>query len=387
MRIAYVTETYPPEINGVSLTVQRTVHFLREQGHQVELIRPRQPGETPCDDGHELRTAGMPIPMYPDLRLGLARSAVLARRFAESRPDLVHVVTQGPLGYAALLAALKHGLPITTDFRTNFHFYSQYYRLGWLQPVICRYLRNFHNRARRTFVPSQMMRRELAAEGFMNLDVVGRGVDAGQFSPARRSRQLRLSWGVLDDDQRVVLYVGRLAREKNVGLALRAFEAASRGDPGLRMIVVGDGPLRRQLQNEFPAAHFVGTQHGEALAGHYASADLFVFPSLSETFGNVTLEALASGLAVIAFDAAAAADYIAHGDNGMVVAPGDEQAFIETLGRCAAMRREAFAALRERARETALQADWDKVLEGFEKQLAATAFNETLEPRHHVVMA
>jgi glycosyltransferase involved in cell wall biosynthesis len=232
-----------------------------------------------------------------------------------------------------------------------------------------------------------MMLRELAAEGFLNLDVLGRGVDAERFSPARRSRQLRLAWGVLGDDQRVMLYVGRLAREKNVGLALRAFEAASRSDPGLRMIVVGDGPLRRQLQAEFPAAHFVGAQHGENLAGHYASADLFLFPSQSETFGNVTLEALASGLAVVAFNAAAASDYIVHGDNGMVVTPGDEQAFIETVVRCAAMSRESFAALRARARETASQADWGTVLECFEKQLAKTAFNETPEPQHHVVMA
>ena len=387
MRIAYVTETYPPEINGVSLSVERTVGFLRERGHAVELIRPRQPGESARDDSEEWRTAGIPLPLYPDLRLGLAFSCTLAKRFAYSRPDLVHVATEGPLGRAALIGARRRGVPVSTDFRTNFPAYSRHYGAGWLQPAICGYLRNFHNLGQRTFVPSRKMRDELVSHGFLRLDVVGRGVDSTLFSPARRSPQLRAEWGVSADNELVLLYVGRLAREKNIELALRAFNLVRSLLPQTQMIVVGDGPLRTRLEAKFPAARFVGARRGEDLARHYASADLFVFPSESETFGNVTIEAMSSGLAVVGFDAAAVADLIVNGDNGLVAAPGDESAFIGTVCRCAALGSGWLAPLRGRARETALRTSWDKILGHLEQRLIGVASINSLGEQRHVVMA
>jgi len=386
MRIAYITETYPPEINGVSLSVERTVGFLRARGHAIDLIRPLQPGESARDDAEEWRTSGMPLPLYPDLRLGLAFSWTLAKRFKCSRPDLVHIATEGPLGRAALIGARRHGLPVTTDFRTNFPAYSRYYGAGWLQSTICRYLRDFHNRGQRTFIPSRKMLGELTAHGFLRLDVVGRGVDSTLFSPTRRSPQLRADWGV-SDDQLVLLYVGRLAREKNVELALRAFNSVRSLLPQTRMVVVGDGPLRAKLEAEFPAARFVGARRGEELARHYASADLFVFPSESETFGNVTLEAMSSGLAVVGFDTAAVADLIVSGDNGFVVAPGDASAFIGTVCRCAALGSGWLAPLRAHARDTALHTSWDKVLGHFEKRLIDVVADVAIGATRHVVMA
>lgn len=387
MRIAYITETYPPEINGVSLSVEHAVRYLRSHGHSVELIRPRQHGEARRDDGEEWRTAGMPLPLYPDLRLGLAFSWTLATRFQRSRPELVHVATEGPLGRAALLGARRLRIPVTTDFRTNFHAYSRYYGAGWLQSTICWYLRDFHNRGQRTFVPSREMQRALAADGFHRLDVVGRGVDSALFSPRRRSTELRAEWGISADEELVLLYVGRLAREKNIGLALRAFEAVRALLPHTRMVVVGDGPLRAKLEREFPAARFVGAKRGEDLARHYASADLFVFPSESETFGNVTLEAMASGLTVVGFNGAAIADLIVHGDNGLVVAPGDESAFIGTVCRCAALGAGWLAPLRARARQTAWRTSWDKVLGHFEQRLIDVVPVGSVEEQRHVVMA
>jgi glycosyltransferase involved in cell wall biosynthesis len=218
VRIAYVTETYPPELNGVALTVERTVRHLRRHGHSLELIRPRQAAEAPLDAPDELRTLGCPIPMYPDLRLGLAAGGTLRRRFARTRPQLVHVATEGPLGWAALQAAQALRIPVSSDFRTNFHQYSRYYGFGWLSPVIHDYLRRFHNRTQRTFVPTHALRDELAATGFRRLDVVGRGVDTTLFGPGKRSAALREQWGAGDGS--VLLYVGRLAAEKNVELAL-----------------------------------------------------------------------------------------------------------------------------------------------------------------------
>jgi glycosyltransferase involved in cell wall biosynthesis len=370
VRIAYVTETYPPELNGVALTVQRTVRHLRQRGHEVELIRPRQAGEAPLDADDELRTAGCPLPMYPDLRVGLVSSSTLSRRFERSQPDLVHVATEGPLGWAALRAAQAQNLPVTADFRTNFHEYSRYYGLGWLSPLVYDYLRRFHNQTHRTFVPTEATRRQLAGAGFERLAVVGRGVDATQFTPEKRSGALRRAWGASEGP--VLLYVGRLAAEKNVTLALCAFEAVRLRMPTAAMIVVGDGPQKRKLQRDFPAAQFVGVQRGDALARHYASADLFLFPSVSETFGNVTLEALASGLPVIAFDTAAAADHVDDCDSGLLTPVGDESGFIAAV--CSlAWQHQHLGSLREHARRAALKANWPDVLGRFEAQLMETA--------------
>ncbi len=369
LRLAYVTETFPPELNGVSLTVERTVRHLRERGHSVELIRPRQRGEGKLDDAAELRTAGCAIPMYPELRFGLSRVTPLMRRFERSRPQLVHLATPGPLAWAALAAARALGLPVTSDFRTNFHQYSRYYGLGLLAGPFLSLLRRFHNLTDRTFVPTRAARRELAASGFQRLAVVGRGVDGQRFSPAWRNEALRRAWGA--GEAPVLLAVGRLAPEKNVELALRAFERAREQQPGTRMIVVGDGPARARLEAAHPAAQFVGVQRGEALAEHYASADVFLFPSLSDTFGNVVLEALASGLAVVSYDVAAAAEHVRDGRSGRLVVPGDEAGFIaETVALARAPA--AIAPMREEALAAAARAAWPQVLTGFEAHLVAT---------------
>ena len=367
MRIAYVTETFPPELNGVSLTVERTVRFLRDRGHVVELIRPRQPGEAALDADDELRTAGCAIPMYREMRFGLSRMAPLVRRFERTRPQLVHLATPGPLAWAALAAARSLGIVVTSDFRTNFHQYSRYYGMAWLAPAALGLLRRFHNLTRCTFVPTQAVMRELGGEGFHNLTIVGRGVDGERFSPAARSADLREQWGAGDGP--VLLTVGRVAAEKNVALALRAFERARERQPGMRMIVVGDGPARARLEAAHPQARFVGVQRGAALAAHYASADAFLFPSLSDTFGNVVMEALASGLPVVAFDTAAAAEHVVSGRSGRIVAPGDEAAFIAavaslTVADCASMR--------EAALEAARRATWAEVLARFEARLEST---------------
>jgi glycosyltransferase involved in cell wall biosynthesis len=218
------------------------------------------------------------------------------------------------------------------------------------------------------------------------VEVQGRGVDTQLFCPERRSAGLRARWNAADPRQVVMLYVGRLAAEKNVLLALRAFQAARRLRPLTRMVVVGDGPLRARLERDFPAAEFVGPQQGEALAAHYASADLFLFPSQSETFGNVTLEALASGLAVVAIDLAAASQHVSHGVSGLLVPPDDEEAFIRTAIRAAEMG-ELLAPMRHAARQAALQARWEQVLGRFEQRLAQIALLPLPARLSHVAMA
>ena len=367
MRIAYVTETYPPEVNGVALAVARVVSHLRHRGHAVDLLRPAQRHERPGPASEqEWLSLGCPIPVYPDLRFGLATVGALVRRLQAQQAELAHIATPGPLAWAAVQAASKLGLALSADFRTNFHQYSRYYGLGLLAPLVEAGLRQLHRRVQRTFVPSRSAYRQLAARGFRRLQLLGRGVDTACFSPAWRCEALRESWQAGRGP--VLLHVGRLAPEKNVELALRAHALLSRARPDCRMVVVGDGPLRARLERRFPAVRFVGVLRGEALSRAYASADAFLFPSLSDTFGNVTLEAMASGLPVLAFNTAAAADLIVPRVNGFLATVGDDTSFLDGALRFASPPA-AFNALRHQARQTALQQQLPEVLSAFESAL------------------
>jgi glycosyltransferase involved in cell wall biosynthesis len=366
LRLAVVTETYPPEVNGVAATLAQLVEGLHQRNHAVQLVRPRQfNGEAPEQSRfHEVLMRGLPIPRYPGLRMGLPSKGALARLWSLNRPDVVHIATEGPLGWSALQAARRLKLPVSTDFRTNFQAYSRHYGVGWLNKPIMAYLRKFHNLAHCTMVPTEAMRRDLQAYGFQRLHVVARGVDAQRFDPSRRKAALRAQWGV-DDDDLVVTCVGRLAPEKNLELLLTAFEAIERMQPRARLLLVGDGPLRAELEARCPRVIFAGQRTGDDLAAHYASADLFVFGSVTESFGNVTTEAMASGLPVVAFRSAAAAQLIRDHDNGVTVPLGDPEAFVAAavaLASDPAQRR----AIGQRARRSACELGWDGVVGRFE---------------------
>jgi glycosyltransferase involved in cell wall biosynthesis len=373
LRVAVVTETYPPEINGVALTAARFLQGLRRRGHEIQLVRPRQDAGAPATGAafQEVLTRGMPIPRYPNLRMGLPARRALQQRWSYHRPDVVHIVTEGPLGWSALRAALKLRLPVVSDFRTNFHSYSGHYGVGWLRKPILAYLRRFHNRTLFTLVPTEALRQELAALGFGGLRVVARGVDTALFDPARRSDALRARWGAAPADP-VLLYVGRLAPEKNPAALLAAFEAARRRAPRARLVLVGDGPAQRELQARCPDAAFAGTRRGEDLAAHYASGDVFLFPSLTETYGNVVLEAMSSGLAVVAYDCAAASAHIRHGRSGLLAPVGDGEAF-SALAADAASEGERLRALGAQARTHALEHSWDNVVLQLESILGIAA--------------
>jgi len=372
MRIAYVTETYPPEVNGVAMSTARLVAGLHDRHHDIQLIRPRQDGSDAAQAGprlHEVFVRGWPIPRYPHLRMGAPSKRALIRLWSVQRPDVVHVATEGPLCWSALQAAAHLKLPTSSDFRTNFHAYSKHYGVGWLYRPIMAYLRKFHNRTQCTMVPTEGLRRELQVCGFDRLSVVARGVDTDKFDPAHRSDLLRQEWGAGPEDV-VLLVVGRVAAEKNLQVLLDAFDQLRRVESRARLVIVGDGPMRAALQASAPHVHFAGQRVGLELATHYASADLFAFPSLTETFGNVTAEAMASGLPVVAFDYAAAALLIRTGDNGFLVPFGDAAAFVRVVGELArAVERRR--AVGRQARLTATAYGWDAVVTKFEAVLRA----------------
>ena len=374
LRLAVVTETYPPEINGVATTAARFVEGLRGLDHQVQLVRPRQ-GNADAGAGEtglqQVLMPGVAIPRYPDLRIGLPAKRSLERLWTFRRPDVVHIVTEGPLGWSALQAAAKLRLPVVSDFRTNFHAYSGHYGVGWLKKPILAYLRKFHNRCLCTLVPTEALRTELAHLGFVRLQVVARGVDTQRFDPARRDPALRAQWGAGPDDP-ALLHVGRIAAEKNLGTLAAAYEETRRRAPRAKLVLVGEGPMHAELKARCPDAVFAGRRTGEDLARHFASGDLFLFPSLTETYGNVTLEAMASGLAVVAFDYAAAAEMIDHGTSGVLVAYGDDASFVSHAAALATDRVRA-AALGAQARRTASGRAWSDVVRELEAVLLAAA--------------
>jgi glycosyltransferase involved in cell wall biosynthesis len=344
------------------MTSGRLVQGLLARGHQVQLVRPLQ---KQTDKGltaaapELVLVAGCSIPCYRDLQIGFPARRILAQHWRHTPPDLVHIVTEGPLGSSTLNLARELRIPVVSGFHTNFHNYSRYYRCGFLSKSISAYLRWFHNRCLVTLAPTAEMAQMLSEMKIDNAQVLARGVDTRLFAPQHRSRPLRRSWGA-GERQPVVLYVGRLAAEKNLWLAVRVFLAMRELQPDARFVLVGAGPLGAKLQARYPDFVFCGVRKGADLAAHYASADLFLFPSLTETFGNVTQEAMTSGLAVVAFDYAAAHQYIRHDVDGLLVPVADEAAFITAAGRLVSDF-EHTRRLGVSARQAVVAYDWEKI--------------------------
>ena len=360
IRIAVVTETYPPEINGVARTVGPMVEWLLARGHLIDLVRPRQPGESPRPPQpglQETLTRGAAVPRS-QVRIGFALPRGLAARWRTTRPDLVHVVTEGPLGWAAVSAARSLGIPVCSDFHTNFHAYSGHYGLAWARGAVETYMRWIHNRTACTLIPTEQLRVELEHLGIERLRVARRGVDVKLFDPAKRSAELRRQWGCRGDEL-VAISVGRLAPEKALDDFASAARAMQAVDPRIRVVVVGDGPVRARLQKRNPDFHFAGARIGDDLAAHYASADAFLFPSVTETFGNVVLEAMASGLALVAYDDAAARQLVVHMESGLLAPRGDFRLLTHLAAMLAhepAMR----LCLGREARSVACEAPWER---------------------------
>jgi glycosyltransferase involved in cell wall biosynthesis len=377
VNIAVITETYPPEVNGVAMTLSRLVSGLGNRRHKVTVVRPRQHGE--ASDGPRIHNAvegldqwlvsGWPIPFYNSLRMGAPASGLLRRRWQQNRPDVVHVATEGPLGYSALKTARKLGIPVTSSFHTNFHQYGGHYGLSVGRDLALRYLRWFHNRTACTLVPTDEMRASLAGQKFERLAVLSRGVDARLFSPLKRSDLLRRSWHAAPEDP-VVLCVGRLAAEKNLQLAVDAYQAMRLINPRAKFVLVGDGPLRARLQEQYPDFIYAGTRRGEELAAHYASADVFLFSSVTETFGNVVTEAMASGLVLAGYDYAAVRQHVRADINGFVAKFDDAAGFVQ-MARNVIDRRADWPTFRAAARATAQTISWEAIVAQFETKLAS----------------
>lgn len=366
MRIDIVTDTFAPDINGVAMTLGRLTEGLRFLGHRVHVIRTGEGkrGETVA--------RSIPLPGYKEVRIGLPGSLKLRKRWLKRRPDAIYVATESPLGKSAVKSAKSLGIPVATGFHTNFHEYMERYSLGSLQPMAMAYLKRFHGRADCTLAPSPELVERLGHEGFANVHLMGRGVDTKLFAPEKRKESLRAEWGARPGVP-VAIVVGRVAAEKNLELAMRCFSEMRAAVPDLRCVMVGDGPIREKLESSYPWVHFAGVRTGEDLACYYASADVLLFPSETETFGNVVLEAMASGLVAVAYDYAAAARFVVHGENGLKATKGDAAGFV-TQAKVALGIRPGHG-MRIAARELALTQGWEAVVTEFENRLLAISGN------------
>ena len=358
LHIEVVTDTYEPDINGVARSLGRLCTGLRARGHRVEVIRSgRAPGESEW-------VPWWPLPGYWEIKVGAPLPGQFRRRWENERPDVIYVAIETPLGFAAASAALKLGIPVIGGFHTNFREYLRKYGMEWFSGKVWLYQKWFHDRLALTLVPSPDSKEKLIQSGFAKVGVLGRGVDTGLFDPARRNDELRREWGAAGNAP-VAIVVGRVSSEKNIELAIRAFQRMRRLSPDLVCVVVGDGPARAKLQREHPDVRFTGYRTGEALAACYASADFMLFPSETETFGNVLLEGMASGLATLSYDYAAAAWHCTHGLNALKVEKSNEEAFLtaaETLLDPALRTRLGHA-----ARQTADSLGWPAVVAEMER--------------------
>lgn len=373
MRVLYCTDTYPPQVNGVSIVTSLSVAGLARRGWECAVLAPRYPAAA-----HALWNAGaveegatelvaapsVPLPGYPEIRLGLPRRALVEGMIRRFRPDLVHSETEFGIGRAGQRAAGRMGLPAVSSYHTDFARYAAAYGAPWLRGAVAGYLGRFHGRSRRVYTPSSYSRRDLLRLGIRDVEVWGRGVDTELFHPGRRSPELRAALGM--GSRFTFLYVGRLAAEKGTAQVLEAFRVASGFVPRgvLHLVVAGTGPRKAELRAAAPpGVTFLGLlDRRSRLPDLYANSDAFVFASVTETLGLVVLEAMASGLPVVATPAGGVADHLRHGENGLAYPEGDVGALAREMvalaGDYALTRR-----LARGARRTAERLSWDRELD------------------------
>lgn len=363
MRIALFTDTYPEDVNGVARTLGMLVEHGTRRGHELALVTPRVAvGSAPHAAAHR-QLPGIPIPIYPDLQLARGLDAEGERMLRAFDPHLVHLATESSVGFSGRLWATRRRAPLVTSFHTNFPAYLGGYGLALLEPAVWRYLRWFHRDSRLTLCPSRDTKDDLLSHGFHGrLRIWSRGVDTTLFDPARRSAAVREA--LAPGAERILLYVGRLAVEKRADLVLDAFpRVRALTGPRTALVFVGDGPAASKLRARAPeGVHFTGFLRGRELAEAYAAGDVFVFPSETETFGNVCLEALASGLPAVVADKGGVRETVIPGRTGIRVAPGDVDAFADACARLLRDDEERWT-LSCGARAEALSRSWGAVLD------------------------
>ncbi|MCW5876562.1 MAG: glycosyltransferase family 1 protein [Anaerolineales bacterium] len=359
MRIAIVTETFLPKWDGIANTLCHLLDYTEERGHTTQLFAPQ--GVVPCyGKTRVVHFPSIPFPLYPSLRLAPPLSD-MRESLLEFEPDVMHVVGPISLGIEALRRARELHIPAVASFHTDVAGFAEQWGLGLFSNFVWQHLRELHNQAQLNLAPSHFTKRQLARLGFKRVGVWSRGVNTGLFAPERRSQEMRARLSQGEPDKPLLLYVGRLSPEKRVDLLKGALQA----NPHCHLAIVGDGPQRGWLENHFAGTptHFTGQLRDEELAGAYASADIFTYTGAHETFGNVVLEAMASGLAVAAPAGGGLLDFAKHGRNALLFRPGDSQDLSKVITQLRSDPQLA-GRLAAAGRETARSRTWQRALDG-----------------------
>lgn len=373
MRVLYCTDTYPPQLNGVSVVTSLSVEGLSRRGWECAVVAPRypaaaggweQPKASEVKAAELLSVPSVPLPKYPEIRLALPRPGVLAAEIRRFRPDLVHCATEFGVGRMGQIAAASEKVALVSSYHTDFAKYADAYGTPFLRGAVSSYLGRFHRRSRRVFTPSTASRHDLVRLNVPDVEVWGRGVDAELFHPGRRSQEMRAAFGM--GSRFTFLYVGRLAAEKRAEQIVHAFRLASGSLPRgvIHLIMAGTGPCEAELRAAAPTGvTFLGfLERRSRLPDLYANCDAFVFASVTETLGLVVLEAMASGLPLIAAPAGGVRDHLQDGKNGLAYPEGDVGAMAGAMVKLA----EDWGLtqrLSRGARRTGEQLTWDRELD------------------------
>ncbi|MEX2414837.1 MAG: glycosyltransferase family 1 protein [Paenibacillaceae bacterium] len=361
MRIALFTDTFHPQVNGVALTLQRLVRYLESKGIEHQLFAPETAEESlPADNIN--RSLSFPFMFYPECRIALPNIYKIRKRLEAFQPDLIHVATPFNIGLCGLFYGKRHHIPLVASYHTHFDRYLEHYHLQLAGPLFWRYIRWFHQHCIRTFAPSQETLGLLEQQGIGGLRIWNRGVDCSLFHPERRSSKLRERYNI--KEPHLFLYVGRLALEKDMDVLtgiMRKLPASI--SEQVHWLIVGEGPMLNELKaTELPRVTFTGYLKGEALAEAYASSNLFVFPSSSETFGNVVLESLAAGLPVVGARSGGVQEIIDHGRNGLLCPAKDTDAFVRSI-LTLIDNPELLVSMGGEGRRYALTQSWDSIFD------------------------
>jgi glycosyltransferase involved in cell wall biosynthesis len=360
LRIALFSEVYWPMVSGVGVTLLRLTEALEARGHQVRVYSATYPLPPEGDRPEVHRSPSVPLFLYPDVQWAFPRLRDVVDDLARLRPDVVHVATEFSLGIAGVKAARQLGIPIVASAHTDYDQYAVRYGVPWALRAGWHYLRWFYGQAHRVLCPSRIYEEHLHSRGVTHTGIWSRGVDPAEFHPRFRSEAYRARFGLGPTDL-LVTYIGRIAREKNLELLLRAWEELVGSRGGARLVLVGRGPLEEEIRRrELPGVHVTGLLRGRELAESYASADVFTFPSPTETFGNSLLEAMGSGLPSLVAAAGGVLEFAEHGRNAWLVAPNSAAAIADGLGRLladAGLRRR----LAQGGLQTAAERRWDEV--------------------------
>lgn len=366
-------------VSGVGVTLLRLTGALAERGHQVRVYSASYPLPNGQSDRPEVhRSPSIPLFLYPDVQWAFPRLRDVVDDATRFRPDVVHVATEFALGIAGLKVARQLRLPLVASAHTDYDQYAARYGVDWVLRAGWRYLRWFYGQGHRVLCPSRIYEEHLHSRGVTNTGIWSRGVDTNCFHPRFRSDTYRRAVGVGPGDL-LVTYIGRIAREKNLGLLLEAWDAVAPVRGSARLMLVGRGPLEEEIRRrEIPGVHVAGLMDGEQLSAAYASADIFAFPSATETFGNSLLEAMGSGLPSLVAAAGGVLEFAQHGRNAWLVAPNSAPAIAAGLARLmedSALRRR----LSEGALQTAGERGWnevyDQLLRDYQDAIEAGALN------------